>query len=303
MDGSESLDSPFSPIHFSELLSSNGVRKEEDTQSSWTPGARDLGVMTFLSGHPDDSNQQSCLGSWSDNLSIADKHAAQEFLRLPKETLVETMFQIKARYERKVRGIVNDLKDEVQFTKGTNTVLVNQLLESNEREKTFSDMLTSTLSQLLSTEQANVVAQATCQSLSAQLLSVKTQLEALQGEADKLETSWNEEKDMVQVRFGVPISVQIVDWRGMYPATLDTLSFTELDRIMQIKQMWRKSFSPNLTPIPAMPGMADIRKIEYIKNSGLERSFDIAKEDLGRLGRPMTETVVFHGTAVDNINR
>ena len=110
---------------------------------------------------------------------------------------------------------------------------------------------------------------------------------------------------MIQISLGVPVSVQRVSWKVLSPGTLDSLSFTALDRIMQVKDSWRNIIPP-MGPLAMHcpgPGPFQITKIEYIMNEVLEMRFNAAKEELERLGRPTTETMVFHGTAAGNINR
>jgi len=218
------------------------------------------------------------LGTWVNNLSPADKQAALQFLQLPSQSLVEMMFQIKSRYEHKVRSIVNNLKDDVQFAKDTNTVILNQLVESNQRETSLSNMLTSTLSQLVEKEKS--------------YRSVQDQLAELQRETDKPQMQWNERKDSIQINIGVPVSVLTVNWKMIFPATLDNLTLSILDKMLYIKKIWRQTLPQN-----------EITKIEYVMNEDLYVQFKAAKAELERSSRPSTEKIVFHGTAAANINR
>jgi hypothetical protein len=273
---------PFSPLDLSDFQQTKRV-KVEDTSQAWTS---DQGPVIGPAA------QQSRLGSWADNLSFADQQIALRFLQLPTDTLVETMFQIKSRYERKVRTIVNSLKDDLQFSKDTNTVLLNQLVESNQRETFLSDTLTSTLSQLVQKEQAYQVQLNTTQILSAQLQTAQSQLTELQGEADRPEVQWSERKDIIQIDVGVSISVQTVNWKVIFPATLDNLTLSIVNKIVYIKNIWKRSLPAN-----------EITKIEYIMNEDLYVQFKTAKSELERLNRPSTEKILFHGTAVGNINR
>lgn len=268
------------PVSFADLISFKygAAVKEEDIAHPLAPG-----IIPNVADRVDQqglaiTSPSSTLGAWPDNLSPADKQTALQFLQLPTETLVETMFQIKSRYEHKVRTIVNKLKDDVQFAKDTNTLILNQLVESNQRETSLSNMLTSALSQLVEKEQS--------------YRSVQDRIIELQREADKPQVQWNERKDSIQIDIGVPVSVLTVNWKVIFPATLDNLTLSILDQMTYIKKIWRQSLPMNV-----------ITKIEYVMNEDLYVQFKSAKGELERASRPSTEKILFHGTAAVNINR
>src|SRR5579859_8008741 len=244
------------PLSFAELVPfTHGTPiKEEDIHPPFaaetTPNVADREDQQSLAN----TSPSPPLGTWVNNLSPADKQAALQFLQLPSQSLVEMMFQIKSRYEHKVRSIVNNLKDDVQFAKDTNTVILNQLVESNQRETSLSNMLTSTLSQLVEKEKS--------------YRSVQDQLAELQRETDKPQMQWNERKDSIQINIGVPVSVLTVNWKMIFPATLDNLTLSILDKMLYIKKIWRQTLPQN-----------EITKIEYVMNEDLYVQFKAAKAE------------------------
>jgi hypothetical protein len=121
---------------------------------------------------------------------------------------------------------------------------------------------------------------------------VRSQLTELQQEIDKPQVQWNERKDNIQIDMGVPIAVQTVNWKIIFPATLDNLTLSILNKIMYVRNVWRRS-------LPGSP----ITKIEYVMNEDLYVQFKTAKTELERSSRPSAEKILFHGTAVGNINR
>jgi len=205
------------------------------------------------------------------------------------------MFRSKSRYEQKVRTVVKSLKDELQLAKDANTIILDQFIQSSHRERALDETLTDLRWQLSQQEQVNKQQLVTIQLVSGQVQALEKQASDYRKEFDKPAMLWNEKKDSIQIDMGVPISVQTVLFGVLFPATLqDTVTFSCLKRITDIKKIWSKYF----------PGQAvAITKIEYIMNEDLYALFKAAKTDLEKNKRPCTEKILFHGTAVGNIER